>query len=29
MKAILDILPGSVDEENSTLICHVGEEGFS
>ena len=28
MKAILDILPGSVDEENSTLICHVGEEGF-
>jgi hypothetical protein len=29
MKAILNILPGTFDAENSTLICHIGEEGFS
>jgi hypothetical protein len=29
MKAILNIEPGRVDAENSTLICHVGEGGFS
>jgi hypothetical protein len=29
MKAILNILPGNLDAENSTLICHIGEEGFS